>query len=58
VLPTGRAIDPLGDPAGAQDRLRRLRAAGATAVTCTVAATSAGHCSRQLAALRDLAGGD
>ena len=58
ALPTGRAIDPLGDPAGAQDRLRRLRAAGATAVTCTVAATSADHCSRQLAALRDLAGGD
>lgn len=55
VLPTGRAIDPLGDPAGTQDRLHRLRAAGATAVTCTVAATSADHCGRQLAALRELA---
>jgi probable F420-dependent oxidoreductase len=55
VLPTGSAIDPLGNPAGAQDRLRRLRAAGATAVTCTVAATSVDHFGRQLAALRDLA---
>lgn len=55
VLPTGRAIDPLGDTAGTTDRLRRLRAVGATAITCTVAATSADHCTRQLAALREIA---
>lgn len=58
VLPTGRAIDPIGDPAGATDRLRGLRAAGATAVTCTVASTSADHCAQQLTALRELADAD
>ena len=55
VLPTGRAIDPLGDADDARDRLQRLRAAGATAVTCTVAADSADHYCRQLVALRELA---
>ncbi len=55
VLPTGRAIDPLGDPAGSQRRLRGLQALGATAITCTVAAESADHHCRQLAALRDIA---
>jgi len=35
--------------------LQRLRAAGATAVTCTVAADSADHYCRQLVALRELA---
>jgi len=55
VLPTGRAIDPLGDADDARERLRRLRAAGATAATCTVAADSADHYCRQLVALREVA---
>lgn len=55
VLATGRAIDPLGDPQGALAALRRLQAAGASAVTCTVAADSAGHYCEQLARLRLLA---
>lgn len=55
VLPTGRAIDPIADPAGAANRLMRLRDAGATAVTCTVAAESASHYCEQLAALRAIA---
>lgn len=56
VLPTGYAIDPIDDPAGATDRLMRLREAGATAATCTVAAESASHYCDQLAALRTIAG--
>ncbi len=55
VLPTGRAVDPIGDPSGTQRRLARLREAGATAVTCTVAAESASHYGEQLAAMRDIA---
>ncbi len=55
VLPTGRAINPMADPLGTATRLARLRDAGATAVTCTVAADSAGHYAEQLAALRDIA---
>jgi len=55
VLPTARAVDPLGDPAGSRRRLRRLRSLGATAVTCAVAAESADQHCRQLAALRNLA---
>lgn len=55
VLSTGRAVDPTGDPSGTEERLGRLREAGATAVTCTVAARSAGHYAEQLAALRDIA---
>jgi probable F420-dependent oxidoreductase len=55
VLPTGRAVDPMADPGGTATRLERLRDAGATAVTCSVAAHSAGHYAEQLAALRDIA---
>jgi probable F420-dependent oxidoreductase len=55
VLSTGRPIDPEGDAAGTADRLRRLQAAGATAITCTVAADSAEQYCAQLARLRVLA---
>ena len=54
VLPTGRAVDPMADPAGTAARLSRLRDSGATAVTCSVAAHSADHYAEQLAALRDI----
>jgi probable F420-dependent oxidoreductase len=53
VLPTP-ALDPIGDPAETQRQLHKLRDLGATAVTCSVAATSAGHYCDQLAALYDL----
>jgi probable F420-dependent oxidoreductase len=56
VLSTGRAVDPMGDPAGTATRLARLRDVGATAATCSVAADSASHYLEQLAALRDIAG--
>lgn len=55
VLPTGRAVDPLGDPTGTRRRLESLRDAGATAVTCSVAAQSATHYCEQLAGLREIA---
>lgn len=55
VLATGRPVDPAGDPTDTLDRLRGLQAAGATAVTCTVAAESAEHYCAQLARLRLLA---
>lgn len=54
VLPTGRAVDPLGDPAGTLRRLSALRSAGATAITCSIAADSATHYREQLAVLRDI----
>ena len=56
VLPTGRALDPMADPQGSARRLARLRDAGATVVTCAVAAASAAHYGEQLVALRDIAG--
>jgi probable F420-dependent oxidoreductase len=55
VLATGRPLDPAGDPADTVARLRRLQAAGATAVNCAVAADSAEHYCDQLAQLRVLA---
>lgn len=55
VLPTGRPVDPAADPAGTETRLRRLRDAGATAITCSVAAESAVHYRGQLAALSAIA---
>ena len=55
VLPTGRAVDPIADPSGTARRLSRLIEAGASAVTCTVAAGSVTHYTEQLAALRDIA---
>lgn len=54
VLPTGRAIDPLNDPNGTTARLDALRDAGATAVTCSIAATSATHYCDQLVRLSQL----
>ncbi|WP_193044801.1 LLM class F420-dependent oxidoreductase [Mycolicibacterium baixiangningiae] len=51
VLSTGRALDPINEPDGTAARLRRLAAAGATAVTCAVAARSAAHYREQLSAL-------
>ena len=54
VLATPR-LDPTGDPARCAHKLAALRASGATAVTCSVTATSAGHYCDQLVALRDLA---
>lgn len=57
VLSTGQAVDPTGDPVGTATRLARLHDAGATAVTCSVAADSARHYVEQLAALRDIATG-
>lgn len=53
VLSTGRALDPSGEPDGTVARLHRLAAAGATAVTCSVAARSAAHYREQLHALAD-----
>lgn len=55
VLSTGRAVDPLGDRAGTATRLERLRAVGATVVTCSVGAESAAHYRDQLVALWDIA---
>lgn len=56
VLSTGRPVDPGGDPVGTVGQLRRLQTAGATAVTCAIAAESAAHYCAQLAALHELAG--
>ncbi|MGH3561846.1 MAG: LLM class F420-dependent oxidoreductase [Mycobacterium sp.] len=55
VLATGRPLDPAGNPADAVERLRGLQGAGATAVTCAVAANSAEHYCDQLVRLRLLA---
>lgn len=54
VLPIG-PLDPSADRERAARRLRALDDLGATAVTCTVAATSAGHYCDQLEALRAIA---
>lgn len=56
ALPTGRTVDPIGDPTGTAGRLAGLRDAGATVVTCSVAADSPEHYCEQLAALNALAG--
>ncbi len=55
VLATGSAVDPIGNPAATRERLRGLQSAGASVVTCTVAADSADHYCTQLARLRELA---
>lgn len=54
VLPVG-PLDPSTHPDQAARRLRALDALGATAVTCTLAATSAGHYCDQLEVLRAVA---
>lgn len=51
VLPVG-PLDPSAQPDRAAHRLRALRDLGATAVTCTLRATSAEHYCDQLEALR------
>jgi probable F420-dependent oxidoreductase len=55
VLPVG-PLDPAGQPDRAARRLRGLDDLGATAVTCTLSATSAGHYCNQLEALSAIAG--
>ncbi|WP_299559703.1 LLM class F420-dependent oxidoreductase [uncultured Mycolicibacterium sp.] len=55
VLPTGRAVDPLGDPDGTRDRIAALARAGATVAQCTVAARSAEHYCEQVVALVEIA---
>ena len=56
VLSTGRAVDPIGDPARTEKVLSGLRAAGATVVGASVSSTSADHYCEQLDALATLAG--
>ncbi|ANH37036.1 Limonene 1,2-monooxygenase [Nocardioides dokdonensis FR1436] len=55
ILSTGRLLDPSADPEAAVERLRRVRAAGATLLTTTVQAESAEHYCEQLEALAVLA---
>lgn len=55
VLGPGRPLDPAGDPDRAVRALTRLRDAGATVVTATLAAESAEHYCEQLDALKSLA---
>ncbi|BBY18286.1 LLM class F420-dependent oxidoreductase [Mycolicibacterium litorale] len=55
VLPVG-PLDPTAHPEEAARRLRELDEMGATAVTCTLAATSAGHYCDQLEALNVITG--
>lgn len=54
VLAPSRALDPLGDPAGAVKALTRLRDAGATIAGVRLESTSVTHYCEQLAALREL----
>jgi probable F420-dependent oxidoreductase len=53
ALPTP-PLDAIGNPDDTVRQLRRLKDLGATAATCSVAATSADHYCDQLAALSDL----
>lgn len=55
VLPSGRPVDPLGDPAATERVLCRLRDAGATVVGAGITATSVQHYCEQLASLTELA---
>ncbi|MFF8596488.1 TIGR03619 family F420-dependent LLM class oxidoreductase [Streptomyces sp. NPDC015220] len=55
VLGPGRPVDPTGDPETTVRALSRLRDAGATVLTASLAARSAEHYREQLEALRDLA---
>jgi probable F420-dependent oxidoreductase len=57
VLTTGGAVNPTAEPDRARGQLEALREVGATAITCSVWASSAEHYVEQLAALRDLADG-
>lgn len=51
ILSTGRAVDPVGDPAATEQTLRQLRINGATVAGVTVRAESADHYCEQLEAL-------
>ncbi|MDN5892798.1 MAG: TIGR03619 family F420-dependent LLM class oxidoreductase, partial [Nocardioides sp.] len=51
VLSSGRPLDPIGDPDGTIEQVRRIRDAGATLVNATIAAESATHYCEQLEAL-------
>lgn len=57
VLGTDGTVDPTAEPDRTRSHLRALTAVGATAVTCSVHARSAGHYIEQISALRDLANG-
>lgn len=52
VLGTGDGLDALAEPERTREHLTALQAAGATAVTVTLRATSAPHFGEQLSALR------
>ncbi|MGE2729011.1 TIGR03619 family F420-dependent LLM class oxidoreductase [Mycolicibacterium vaccae] len=54
ILASG-PLDPMAEDAAVRRRLDALREAGATAVSCTVAARSAAHYAEQLHRLRELA---
>ena len=56
VLATGRPLDPLGDADRARRALDRLRAVGATVVTCGLTSTDADHYGEQLHALATITG--
>lgn len=56
VLSAGRPLDPSGDPDGASEALRKVSAAGATLVSVSLTAESAGHYVEQLEALAAIAG--
>jgi probable F420-dependent oxidoreductase len=55
ILSTGSAVDPGRDTERLRRLLRKLRDAGATAVTCSLHAGSAAHYCEQLERLRDVA---
>jgi probable F420-dependent oxidoreductase len=54
VLGSGRALDPSADPGGTRDCLDALVAAGATAVSCTLAARSAADYCAQIVRLAEI----
>lgn len=55
VLSPGASLDPMGDPAAAQEALEHLEDAGATTVSARIQADSADHYREQLAALARIA---
>lgn len=55
ILGTGGALDPTGDNAAARNRLTELAAAGATVISCSLAASSAAHYCQQVIRLAELA---
>lgn len=54
VLPAG-SLDPSAQPEAVLAQLRKVQSSGATAVTCSVAATSSAHHVDQMEALKELA---